>query len=764
LALSIGSFVLVFPSVDLRRATLFVGFLLLGLLGSRLIPLFAVVAAPILALNCLEAADRRFGTEAYLLPQWRLWASSGRLLSAILLGVGIVTSLPGWLQATPHFNRRFELTLDVDEGLKATALRIAELQKLGALERGQRWFNIGVEPVAYFAWFCPGEKLFIDHRIGIYPRAVVQDYLAMRAALEGRPPVGREASKEPPPPAWREILRNREIGFLVMHASDVERQFATLQRLYSGEQEWTLSALAGRSAVFAWREPGQPLRLDARVLYPTTALAFGPDAQVLTLADAPPLTFLDALTNEPRPQTAASFAAQQHLLRFEVEGDRMRLENDRLFLALVATRQMTYWSQATWGSLVGAGTVFPIDQFHLFTQVRPNLLNSLDNGPPESAYLAVRSAREAIRLNPQDYRAYLTLARATRALHNQTRERSRSQRLLPHISIIRQSQIFWAYRESLRLEPPPLVRQQIHYGMMETLDLDGTQNYFDQQVEHQAEFVRLANEFRSFPIASPENAEKALKEYEKLLRANEQELKKRRDDFVVQTSRMPVSQKAVEALKRGLSKDALRVLTAAKPEELLANRGNGVVMLLSLQLALGYAEDARLRLTPTEGTKFNPAAFGDHPLGLPAYDWFRIQLAATVGEYALAEQALAELETGRLQDTYQVLATRVTESLLTAARQGSFPPQILLPPPYRWEIMGNSALDASVQLREQSSTLATLRAWLLLEAGQIAQASEQIDRAFTAADLGATPDGKNRQYLTFRSLPMATLIRQKIRR
>jgi hypothetical protein len=60
--------------------------------------------------------------------------------------------------------------------------------------------------------------------------------------------------------------------------------------------------------------------------------------------------------------------------------------------------------------------------------------------------------------------------------------------------------------------------------------------------------------------------------------------------------------------------------------------------------------------------------------------------------------------------------------------------------------------------------LATLRAWLLLEAGQIAQASEQIDRAFTAADLGATPDGKNRQYLTFRSLPMATLIRQKIRR
>ncbi|MFQ3652384.1 MAG: hypothetical protein SNJ75_18875, partial [Gemmataceae bacterium] len=643
---------------------------------------------------------------------------------------------------------------------------VDELRKQGAMPPGQRWLNVGVEPVAYFAWFCPGEKLFIDHRIGIYPREVIQDYLTVRNALQGNEaPTGRVPGKEPPPPAWRAIFRDRQLNCLVVHAINLERQFPTLQRLFSGEDEWTLCALGGRTSVHSWREPGQAIRLDARAVYPTRSLAFGPDAQVIPTIDTS-LTFLDALTNEPRPPVTASYAAQQHLLRFEVLGDRMRSDNERLFLALAATRQMSFWAMicSQPASFLNTDLLCPIDQFFTFRQLRPNLLSRLDDGPPECAYLAVRSAREAIRLNPQDYRAYWTLARALRALHYQTRERSQTQNRLPHVSILRQSQIFWAYREALRLDPPPVVRQQMLLGMMEALEFDGTRNYFDEQVEHQAEVVRIANERRFFLLATPENGEKALKEYEKQLRANELELKKRRDDFVVQASRLPPMQKAIEALRRGLSKDALRALNSAKTEELLANRGNGMVMLLSLQLALGYAEEVRQRLTPTEGVKFDPAAFGDHPLGLPAYEWFRIQLAATVGEYDLAEEALGELMRGRLAESYRSIAGGMGDALLSAARQSVYPPQMLLPAPFQWSLKTSSVVEGSVQLREQTSTLATLRAWLLLEAGKIAQADEQVELAFQAADLGLTADGKNRQFLTFRSLPLATLIRQRIQR
>jgi hypothetical protein len=87
-----------------------------------------------------------------------------------------------------------------------------------------------------------------------------------------------------------------------------------------------------------------------------------------------------------------------------------------------------------------------------------------------------------------------------------------------------------------------------------------------------------------------------------------------------------------------------------------------------------------------------------------------------------------------------------------------------MPAPLQWGPKIGSVVETSVQLREQSSILATLRAWLLLEAGQISQAQELVQRAFQAAELGFTPDGKNRQFLTLRSVPLATLIRQKIQR
>jgi hypothetical protein len=757
IVVGIASFAMVFPRVDLPRAVVFVAFLLLSLLGYRLIPFFAVVAAPIVALNFIDGASRRFGPEAYLEPPWRFWAVTGRLLSVLLLLAGILASIPGWLQGLPHVNRRFDFALEVDEGLKAAALRVDELRKQGALEPGQRWANLGVEPVAYFAWFCPGEKFMIDHRIGNYPLEVVRDFLKLRRSLQGEDLPQREPEQAPPPPAWREIMKIHKINSIAFHALHFERQMPTLQRLYSGEKEWTAIYVGGRTSLFAWREPQSEQTLDRRAIFPFDGLAFGPEAIQIESAEPLPLSFLDALTNEARPAPAATYTAQQHLVRFEVEGDRMRQDNERVFWGLFAARQVGTWADPL--SLPGTSMVWVGEQFFVLNQVRGNLLTSLDNGPASSAYLAVRAAREAIRLNPQDYRGYMALAQATQSLHQLTRERSRTGGLMPHVPIIRQSQILWALREALRLEPTPLVRQQLHWLSIQALQTEGSGNYLDQSIEHQAQFAKLARELRSFPLADPEKAEEALKEFEKNVRAAERELEKRRDEYVVQSARLPAAQKANKALSLGLSKEAIKVLAGAKPDDLASS--GGAQLLVSLYLALGMTDEARERLTPTEGVRFDPRQFGQHPLGLPAYDWFRVQLAATLGQYELADEALEDLDRLLLPRQEQV-TQGVGDALLSAARQSYFGPQLLLPPPFHWGFRLTAANEGSVQIREQAAVLATLRAWLALETGHTAQAGKLIQQVDDLATLSRAADGKTVQVLEFRCLPLAQLIQRRL--
>jgi hypothetical protein len=204
-------------------------------------------------------------------------------------------------------------------------------------------------------------------------------------------------------------------------------------------------------------------------------------------------------------------------------------------------------------------------------------------------------------------------------------------------------------------------------------------------------------------------------------------------------------------------------LPAAKPDELVAGNVNGAQLLVSLYLALGMTDEARARLTPTEGVQFDPRQFGQHPLGLPAYDWFRVQVAATEGQYSLADEALADLER-LLEPRQEQVAQAIGDALLTAGRQSQFGPQVLLPPPLHWGFRLTTANVGIVQFREQAAVLATLRAWLMLEAGNTAEAKKQIQRVDELATLARSPDGQSVQVLEFRCLPLAQLIQQLLQK
>lgn len=763
-AAGVASFALAFPRLHSARALLFVLLLGLSLLGYRMIPLFAVLAAPIAALNFLDGADRLFGSEAFVRREWRAWAFGGRFLSFILLVAACTLSVPGLLQALPHSARRLDFGIEIDEGLRDAALRVKELRDQGAIPPNQRWLNIGPEVVAYFAWFCPGERCFLDHRIGIYSEEVVQDYLAARRALQGEDRPNRQPGQEPPEPGWRGIMRDRLLFGVVFHANNIEAYRPMLNRFYGSPDEWTPCYLGGRSSLFAWREVGSRLTLDARAIFNFNAAAFGPSAVVVGDPTPIQLTFLDALTGEVPPTSASAWTATQHLSRYAAVSDLMRQENDRLFLSIVAGGLIGTSNGPAIASVAGVPWRFGM---------RSAFLTALDSGPPASAYLALRSAREAIGTNPHDYRGYHAFAQAVSLLSRDTRERSRTEGRLPFVGILRRSQTVWALREALRREPSAPLRQLIHLLMMETMQ---GLNYLDLYHEQATAYIKLARELRFMPIAPPDQIGKAVEEFEKGLRAQERELERRRDEFVVQSARLPAAGRALKALERGLVQEAIRALSSAKLEELAApldrDGTTGLQLLVQLRLELGQVDEARSLLNPETSPGFDPRMLGFSPLGGSAYDWFRIQIAATVGDYDSADAALADmLSPSASSSGARIVPVATAQALLQAARSatsmsGDHLTRIGLPFPVQegvwplsWQGWLGLAEQNALDVLDRQGVILVLRGWIALERGRVADAHEWATKAFERADLGPAPNG-GRMVLQLRSLPLAVLIRQ----
>src|SRR5262249_62403561 len=85
-----------------------------------------------------------------------------------------------------------------------------ECGEQGRIEPGQRWFNTSPEVVNYLAWFCPGERGALDHRLELFGRSA-RDYAELRKSLTTAPllprPRAPAAGAEPEkPPEWRRIL------------------------------------------------------------------------------------------------------------------------------------------------------------------------------------------------------------------------------------------------------------------------------------------------------------------------------------------------------------------------------------------------------------------------------------------------------------------------------------------------------------------------------------------------------------------------------
>jgi hypothetical protein len=229
LGLGLLSFVWNYRGWSWGRALPWLGLALASASQVRVVPFFAVVAGPVLALNLQEALARRPG--AGLAPGPATREAVARRVLAAALGVALVAcAWPGWLQGPPYEPRRWAAEPPPSLGRGAATTRRWHAE--GKPAAGARGLHLSPESAFAFAWFCPED------------RGLVDDDLAR--AVRGEQTAGA---------GWEARMRAAGVDHVIVYEPDRERLLATLGRLLADPETWAPLYLEGDLVVFGWRDP-----------------------------------------------------------------------------------------------------------------------------------------------------------------------------------------------------------------------------------------------------------------------------------------------------------------------------------------------------------------------------------------------------------------------------------------------------------------------------------------------------------------------------
>ena len=418
LGLSLLSFLLNLPRWNWRRFLPWLGLAFVSAVQARAVPFFAVAAGPVLAWNLQEFFAQH---PVRIRPRERIALSF--LATLLFLGV-LVSAWPGWLQSPPYEPRRWAVEVPPSVAHGATIIRSwRDDSKLGPDAHG---VHLSPETANAFAWFCPEEKAPLD---GGLTSAILAD---------------REGQEE-----WTQRLRAAGANHLIVYDSDHGRLSAILDPLLADPEQWPLLYAEGDLAVFGWRDPDAVGKADPfrKLELNLNQLAFdpAPDKKAparpsIVKPEAPP--FWDAFWKPAPPRP------------IDQEEANLRLFHANALLRSVGPRQT---AQAGWGAsqtaaLIGAagGWAGPVDLFDarvrltmvLTPPARPGYdRNAIpiperwavafqwqyaleqDDTPPALLYLAIRAARRALAVKPDNAQAYEVLGESYLRMSRSTRER-----------------------------------------------------------------------------------------------------------------------------------------------------------------------------------------------------------------------------------------------------------------------------------------------------------------------------------------------------
>jgi hypothetical protein len=683
------------------RAVVWVAFFLLSARLARFIPFFAVVAAPITALNLQDFAVRKFGSTVPLESRLKTWSLAGRILT-ILAGLGLAAlAWPGWLFPGPddaRRTRRVAWAVEVDPSWHGAAQELARLHEAGVLGPDAHGFNFVPDVANYCAWFCPGEKGFFDYRFPLFPE-VTKVFTDVQKALypkgEG-PDQGEEDAA-----TWQGVFRDEKyhINHLVVSSGERDLVSPVVRRLWADRGQWTLLYMDGRTTIFGWTDPldpapspFEPHRLDL------AKLAFGPDPKPHDQAPGEKVevpqrrSLWDRYLHGPPPRPLEIDETYAYLEYFNDVAQQWPA-------FAVASRWVTDWAGPAGTACLGTGMLPAPYHLAVLTRMSPSgLVGPQDVGPPAALILAVRAARRAVADNREDADCYLALAQAYKHLWSNQEERWAGGRdRTPLLQQLRQGQVVTALQNAAVLRPDSLV---IHLGLAQAFQ---ELNYVDLELDQWNECQRCLRQAGQGRL-SAEQYNQQLDQLERQIKQREDQTKfqARRNDYELTSAGRPPRVKAELALQRGLVKEAITVLREADPTTLSPA---DVDLMVRLLLMTGQADEV-------EKAEFE---------GLS--DWYRVQLAALAGDYATAQELVRDMHR-KLADTS---AARVLKLTWDQTFQPVIQPRTLV-----------EMYQALTTLYEQAD-LRNLRGILALEAGDSREAARLFRQGVRSA--AAAPGG-----------------------
>jgi tetratricopeptide (TPR) repeat protein len=720
LALGFGSFALCLPSGwRWWRLFIWLPFAVLAMYQLRTVPFFAVLSAPITALNFQDFAAARAEKASTTAPTRPLWSLAGRLVSILAGLVLIAAAWPGWLHGMPGdglLSHRVTWSVVVDPSLKRVCEQLKTWRTEGKLKESDHGFNYLPEIVNYSAWFCtdehgqPMEKGFFDQRLQLYSEKVIKDYADIRRSLRISP--SRTTFGEAAIGDWRTLLPEYRINHVILSTPTSEVLEAG-QRLVKDWHEWRLVYLDGRSTVFFWNQadssPREAANRIPRLDFHERAFGSNPEkAPAAATRDPEPLSIWARFRDGPpvRPLDA------DESLRYY---DYFNQIAEVWPIPAMMGSELGAWSGAVASlpSAPSAATVLFPATFRLnplparaILGYQPNMSFRLgfDNGPAAAAVLAVRAARRAVAESPDNASSYYNLGQAYLLLWARHEDRwqpsMRPEQDLLTRQKLRQVQIATAFEQCLKLNPSDALAHLSLSTFYQEL------GYLDLADDHLGEAVKLMLK-QGASSASDEVRERFDKEVENFQKRHKEldTLRiRRRDEFELSADSMPTPlAKAQLALSKGLPQQALEILSnsEAGPEAMLFN--------LNLWLNTGKADEVRRELNSNDDLL--------RALG-PYRDRYQALVAAATGNYDEANQSLDTL----IRQT----ESSAVQNMLNIVKAGTFQ-GVLIPGSLR-------GLNIFPELVRQLADMRVLRGLLLLEKGDNEGAAGCFREALDGAD------------------------------
>jgi tetratricopeptide (TPR) repeat protein len=594
--LSLGSFALVSSPFRWQRFLAWSSMFGLSLFLNLGVPFFAVVAAPILALNCGERMQQ--GENRVI----RLFKASSLGLAVVLALLGLtIAAWPGWLQIGTPGPRSLEI--QTDPSLERAAQQIALWRREGTLPWKGNGFNLSPDSANFFAWFCPEEHGFITSHLAVSD-TVLWDYMTVRQALIG--PQSRD---------WRGILRKRKIDHLFLFGSDRRLVRAALRKILANSQEWPLLYVGGSMIIVGWRDPGSAadpfqgleLDLDHLAFCPTAREAAAP--QTRPAREPLPFFWWQAFWRPRGQRSVDQEQAVGFLELFEMLGPSRGRKNEAFLLV----------------NQVGSGYAGGVPFLFAPWQSRV-LLDYLHEGPPGALFLAIHAARRALHDHPDNPKTHFALGEAYYFLTRKTRERIWI-KSFPHLGRIRTVQMIAGYRQALRLNPDH-VRAHLRLG-----EIYLGMYYKDTALEHFQAVLGIMTRHGPAPGENPDQFRQRYQAVRAQVESLSQEVKKLQEKYEINSQNMRLVDRAQLAGNFGLTSQTLNSLLAS---DISAFGVDGLELELKMLINVGRSATVREWMEPEHEKK----------LGQAKAHWLHVQLAAASGDYHVADQHLADMTAG----------------------------------------------------------------------------------------------------------------------